>query len=256
VGPPVFERESATAAIDAVLREVALGHGRTLFIVGEAGLGKTTMLDRAQALAGAQFVTGVGHGDAAEATLPFGVFSQALDDLGTGGRLDVDANAVISGTDARAARFYTVLRFLEQRRAEPVLLLLDDLHWADSDSLGLVSFLCRRIGGLPVGIIATLRPWPPSALETAQRLAGRGEAQIERLSPLSESASLALLSTRAGASISEEQILRARTLTSGNPLLLEQVALEIARGKSVPEPTTASFQTELLRARFAGGTAS
>jgi DNA-binding CsgD family transcriptional regulator len=256
VGHPVWEREAATAAIGATLSEARAGRGGVLFLVGEAGLGKTTMLDRARQLAGTDFAVGSGHGDATEATLPFGIFSQALDDLGSPGSLESENVSIGSASDARAARFYTVLRFLEKRSVEPVLLLLDDLHWSDPDSLGLISFLSRRIGVLPVAVLAALRPWPPDALQTAQRLAAHDEAGIERLTPLSDAASRALLSERVGSGLSEEQFRRVRTLTFGNPLLVEQLALAIAGGADVPEPgaDASNVGSDLLWTRFAGGT--
>src|SRR5919109_3652529 len=204
--PAVKEREAATAAVLATLDDARGGRGGLLFLGGEAGLGKTTMLDQARSLAGSDFVVGAGRGDAIEATLPFGIFSQALDDLGSGDVLDLGTAQAASGIDARSARFYTVLRFLERRSTQPILLLLDDLHWADPDSLDLLSFLGRRIHALPVAILGTLRPWPAQAHETAQRLAASGAAQIERLQPLSEPAAVALLEERVGGPLVDEHV--------------------------------------------------
>jgi hypothetical protein len=61
---------------------------------------------------------------------------------------------------------------------------LDDLHWADVDSLALVSFLCRQIGSHPIAIVATLRPWPPEAREVAVGLVHDGAGgDLERRGP-------------------------------------------------------------------------
>ena len=255
MGHPVWEREAAMAAISATLDEARAGRGGALFLVAEAGLGKTTMLDHARHVAGAGFVVGAGHGDATEVALPFGIFSQALDDLGSQGPIEPEGMPIVVGHDARSARFYSVLRFLQRRSVEPVLLLLDDLHWADPDSLGLLSFLGRRIGTLPAALIGTLRPWPPNALDIAQRLTIGGDARIERLKLLSEGASGELLTDRVGGSVPPEQVTRAFSLTSGNPLLLEHAAIQMARGKDVPEPTPGveNLEADLLLSRFAGG---
>ena len=255
MGHPVWEREAAMAAIGGTLDEARAGRGGVLFLIAEAGLGKTTMLDHARHVAGPAFVVGGGHGDATEVALPFGIFSQALDDLGSQGTIEPEGTPVIVGTDARSARFYGVLRFLQRKSVEPVLVLLDDLHWADPDSLSLLSFLGRRIGTLPVALIGTLRPWPPNALDRAQRLAMSDDARIERLNLLSEEASGALLVERVGGSVPPEQVTRAFSLTSGNPLLLEHAAIQMARGKDVPQatPGVQNSEADLLLSRFADG---
>src|SRR6202048_5603575 len=78
----IWERAGTLAAIERLLSEAREGRGRSLFIVGEAGIGKTTMVDRAQASGRGQFQISIGRGDAAESSLPFGVIDQALRGLG------------------------------------------------------------------------------------------------------------------------------------------------------------------------------
>src|SRR3989475_5813187 len=243
------------AAIDATLDAARAGRGGVLFFVAEAGLGKTTMLDHARHVAGPAFVVGAGHGDATEVALPFGIFSQTLDDLGNQGTIEPEGTPIIVGTDARSARFYSVLRFLQRKSVEPVLVLVDDLHWADPDSLSLLSFLGRRIGMLTVALIGTLRPWPPNALGMAQRLVMTGDARIERLNLLSEEASGELLAARVGGSVPPDEISRAFSVTLGNPLLLEHAAIQMARGQDVPQASRGveNSEADLLLSRFAGG---
>ena len=252
----IWERDGTLAAIDRLLSEAREGQGRSLFIVGEAGLGKTTMVEQARSGAAGSFQVGIGRGDAAESTLPFGTIDQPLRRLGF--KITTDAGSMTrSGLDARATQFYAALRFLEGL-SSPTLLLLDDLHWADEDSLSLLSFLCRRIGGLAVGVLATLRPWPPAALELARNLVNDGDAAIELLKPLSDSSAAALLSDRAGRLISASSARRASGLAAGNPLLLEEVAAGLRRGKEVPEigGDAATLRAGLLRERFAGASAN
>lgn len=252
--PParIWERDGTLEALQRVLSEAREGQGRSLLIVGEAGLGKTTMVDRAQAMAVSAFRIGMGRGDAAETSLPFGMIDQAL--LALGFRTPDGSPAFArGGLEARSRRLYATLHFLEQTPAR-TLLLLDDLHWADDDSLGLLNFLGRRMGGLPIAIIGTLRPWPPTALEIARRLAKDGDATIERLRPLTESGASAMLSDRVGRTISPSSARRATGLAAGNPLLLEQVARDIRRGKGIPPVAgdPAAIEAGILRARFTG----
>src|SRR5260370_26159186 len=78
----IWEGDGTLGAIDRLLSEAREGRGRSLFIVGEAGLGKTTMVERASAAGRDQFRISIGRGDAAESSLPFGVIDQALRGLG------------------------------------------------------------------------------------------------------------------------------------------------------------------------------
>ena len=137
--------------------------------------------------------------------------------------------------DDRAARFFGVLRWLERREGAPVVLVVDDLHWADADSLALAVFLCRRMSLLRAGLLASLRPWPATALEAAAGLAQEGCARIERLAPLTVAGAAALLAAQIGGPVPVAVRRRAFKLCAGNPLLLEQVAVAIGRGETVPD---------------------
>jgi tetratricopeptide (TPR) repeat protein len=252
--PPaqLWERDATVGVIERLLAEARQGFGRSLFIVGEAGLGKTTMLERASAAGRGQFQISAGRGDAAESTLPFGIIDQALRGLGFRGPNEARSGRP-SPLQARAARLYAALEFLEEL-AGPALILLDDLHWADDDSLALLSFLCRRIGSLPVAVIGTLRPWPRNAFHMVGSLTTDGDAVIDRLRPLSEAGAAEMLTARAAGTISAPSARRAARLAAGNPLLVEQVAATIRRGRSLPESGGDAAATEvgLLRARFTG----
>ncbi len=233
------------------------GTGRLggLFVLGEAGLGKTSVLGRACGAASrAGMDIGLGRGHPMETALPFGLLAQALDGLGGRGLLDDDRAGAGAAHD-RAARFYGVLRWLESRHKRPVLLAFDDLHWADADSLALLGFLCRRIGSLRLRIIASSRSWPPEAEETALSLANEGCAAVERLKPLSRPAADALLQTRLGHRPPADTAARAFELCAGNPLLLQQVAIAVGHGEDlpeVPELGRGAVGAGLLLARFAG----
>src|SRR5260370_18579844 len=222
------------AAIALVLERARAGQGQALLVIAEAGLGKTSVLERAREQA-AGFTVGVGRGQAIEATLHFGIVSEALRGVGAGTPLDVPRSAASAGLDARAAYFYATLRHLESIK-QPALILLDDLHWADPDSLALASFLSHRLTSVPVALVAPLRPWPPAALDLAPHLAQQGQAQLEQLMPLSPPAATALLTEQIGADLPEDTIDRAWAASGGNPLFLEEIAPPLPAG-----PTPASL---------------
>ena len=92
--PTILERAAVLAAARRLLGGVTEGRGGSLFVAGEPGLGKTTVLNRVIVEAGDHFRVGVGRGDVAEALLPFGLIGQALDQLlGTANVLDPPADA-------------------------------------------------------------------------------------------------------------------------------------------------------------------
>src|SRR5437868_11741626 len=117
----IWERDGTLGAIESLLSEARAGQGRSLFIVGEAGLGKTTMLERAQAET-TGFQVGIGRGDAAESSFPFGIIDQAIRGLGFRAPAAVKPSRR-SALLARQARLYGALQFLE-RLPSPALLLL------------------------------------------------------------------------------------------------------------------------------------
>jgi ATP/maltotriose-dependent transcriptional regulator MalT len=251
----LLERDGVLDATARLLEHAREGHAGTLFALAEAGLGKTTVLDAACRQASQHaFSIGLARGDAMEAVLPFGFLAHALAGLGGRGVLDSPGSGP-PGADSRAARFYSVQRWLEAAASGPVLLALDDLHWADADSLALLSFLCRRLSSLPVAVIATLRPYPTSARQAAEALSQDGYASIERLGPLSNESAAVLLASQGRPYLDASQVERAIDICAGNPLLLEQVAFAVGRGERLPRPSEnelPGLDGRLLLARFAG----
>jgi DNA-binding CsgD family transcriptional regulator len=253
-GSGLLERDGVTGAVAGLVGAVGAGQAGALFVVGDAGLGKTAVLGHGRDLAAvAGLRTGFGRGHPMEGALPFGVLAQVLDEAGGRGLLR-EGRPGLAGGDDRASRFFQVLRWLE-RVDGPVLLVVDDLHWADADSLALAVFLCRRMGSLRAGLLAGLRLWPAPGLEAVLGLEQEGCARVERLAPLSAGAAAALLAARVGWPVPAEVCRRAFALCAGNPLLLEQVAVAIGRGEEVPETGEAgsgAVGEGLLLARFGG----
>lgn len=185
----LLERDAALGALGQSLRGLEEHRGGCLFLSGDAGLGKTALLDVVRRLAG-ETGEGVrvvrGRGSAMDVDVPFGLAAQVLEPLGR-------ARLVEPGRDpgdARTAVLGRVKSWVEAAAADaPLLLLLDDIHWSDADSLDVISFVAHLIGGLPVVLVAALRPWPPEAGRAARRLADDGCAVVTTLAPLSRRAS-------------------------------------------------------------------
>jgi DNA-binding CsgD family transcriptional regulator/tetratricopeptide (TPR) repeat protein len=152
-----------------VLRErlaaALAGHGSLVLIGGEAGIGKTALaaaLCREAADRGTLVL--VGHGYDLSETPPYGPWAEALARAPAGDPLPVLPTAVLSperdgaaltGQDAILRRVRDYLAALAA--LQPVVLLLDDLHWADPASLDLLRVIGRGLADLPLLLLATYR---------------------------------------------------------------------------------------------------
>lgn len=249
----LLEREEVVARVTRLLDRVEDGGSGALFVVGEAGLGKTSVVDKVRAMAAGRMRVGHGRGHPMDTALGFGLAVQAFDELG--GHEVLFPAAVASLGQPRSTPLYAVLEWLAGQAPRPALLVLDDMHWADPDSLVLVSFLCRRLASLGMGIVAMMRPWPSAAHDMAAELAHDGYGELSWLAPLSRPAAAVLLGDRCERIVSGDAVGRAWRISGGNPLLLEQVAAVISRGEELPDagagrPTMPSIAVVL--ARFAG----
>jgi DNA-binding CsgD family transcriptional regulator len=246
-----LERSRAVEAGLAVIDATAGGSGRAHFYVGEAGLGKTSLLLRAQEAAGKRVALATGRGEAMEAVLPFGLLAQVMSAVGpTPASLPVP---LFEPVVEPATPHHRVLRHLQSMRGRQVVFLLDDLHWADRDSLEVICFLARRLGSLPVGIIGALRPWPEDAYEAVRRLVAAGDATMERLQPLSRPASSMLLASLQGTDVDPAVEAQSWALCRGNPLLVEQLVLALARGEALSKSSAGdpALPDHILLTRFA-----
>ena len=236
----LVERERELAALGALLGDALAGEGRSALIEGPAGVGKTRLLAevrrRAEA-AGALVLSA--RGSDLEREFPFGVVRQLLEGL----LLDPDAAARAfagSGAPARAVferleapgeggsdfaalhgLYWVVLNLSAER---PLVLSVDDLHWADRPSLRYLAYLARRLEGQPVLLAATLRTGEPDTdLALVGEIAGDAATGSVRPAPLSEAAVAEVVRARLGADADDAFCAACHVTTGGNPLLLRQL---------------------------------
>jgi predicted ATPase/DNA-binding winged helix-turn-helix (wHTH) protein len=166
--PTFVGRDACMAALEARLAEAAEGRGSVVWLSGEAGIGKTRTADeitrRGQA-GGATTLTVRAH--ESPATPPFWVWAQLLRTLaaarGDAAQTDLAnvqpllAGEAVTGA-AQFALFEAATRvFLSAARARPMLLVFDDMQWADEGSLLLLQFFARELRSARVLAVGTYR---------------------------------------------------------------------------------------------------
>lgn len=153
------ERELTRAQLGAALA----GQGGLVILSGEAGIGKTTLAEdacRAAVAAGALVLVGRCY-DRTE-TPPYGPWLEILEGFRAlpdrSPALRAVAEPAIAASSSQTALFGQVRDFLVAiARERPLVLLLDDLHWADTASLDLLRFVARQVVAVPLLVLATYR---------------------------------------------------------------------------------------------------
>ena len=216
-----------------------------LEISGEPGIGKTRLLaELARTADGRGHLVLTGAASELEADLPFCVFVDALDEYVHGlppHRLDElgdearDALAHVlpslapASSPAERHRVHGAVRALLEQLAErtPLVLVLDDLHWADSGSLELLGALLRRPPAAPVLMAMAMRPRqvPPLLAASLGRARPTGTLVRVDLPGLSETEARELL----GDEVGDETLRRLYRDSAGNPFYLEQLARSTGR---------------------------
>jgi DNA-binding CsgD family transcriptional regulator len=253
----LLERDRELARIDESLRAASSGTGSLAIIEAAAGLGKTQLLreaERRARAAGMEVVTA--QGSELEGESPFGVLRQALgkpvatatpqerEDLLQGpARL---AASLLLGSEDQATSpgppgadlvpallhsLYWLLVNLAERR--PLLITLDDAHWADAPSLRFVHFVMTPLAELPVSILMALRPTEGHALHSgaglAAQIAAEPTAGLISLQPLSRDAVAQLVESEFGPGIPDDFSQAVHRATLGNPFFVGELLREIAR---------------------------
>jgi ATP/maltotriose-dependent transcriptional regulator MalT len=274
-------RAEELLAIDRVLVQLDQGESATLEIRGEPGIGKTRLLAELAARADArrQLVLS-GSASELEQDLPFSVFVEALDEYVEGlephrlDALDDDVRIELARVFPSLSRFaairaplvqherYRTLRAVREllerlTAARPLVLVLDDVHWADSACVELLGALLRRPPDAAVLIALAVRPrqMPERLSSTLERAHREGMLYRLELSPLTPLEAREFL----GDAVEEAASIVLYDESGGNPFYLEQLARTLRRatgdvsvtpqsslaGLDVP-PTVASALVEEL----------
>ncbi|MEU2611948.1 AAA family ATPase [Micromonospora sp. NPDC007271] len=289
-------RQQELAGLREALGRARAGEPATALVGGEAGVGKTRLLEEFGALAavdGARVLVGQCL-ELGEAGLPFAPFAAALREV-----LRRDGPAVLAGYEAEFARLlpelarvpagavpptglpvsdtprgylFDLVADLFRRIAEdrPLVLVIEDLHWADRSTRDLIGFLVRAARAARLLLVCTYRtdelhrghPLRPFLAELDR---ARGVDRVE-LSRLDRGGTAAILADLLGAEPAPRAVDDVHRRTQGNPFFIEELAaagdpvgcaalpetlrdLLLARVDRLPEPAQ-----RVLRIAAAGGT--
>jgi DNA-binding CsgD family transcriptional regulator len=265
-GTLLLEREDDLHVLESGLVSALDGRGSLLAVDGPIGIGKTTLLQAAAALARSRGLSvftaraaaleqefsygvvrqlyaplGLERGDTAPELFK-GAAAHALRAFREGGQSDGIAREGISFATLHGLYWFTA----DLAGGAPLLLVVDDCHWADAPSLRFLGHLARRLDGLPVLLLVARRtgesPGDPALLDELLALAAGTPI---RPAPLGPAAVARLVRTVLGADASDGFCGACYTATGGNPLLLRTLLAAAAEDGGRPDDEHAEHVAEL-----------
>ena len=252
MSPFLIGRDRERQAIDRLLAEARAGRGGTLIVTGEAGIGKTALLEDAAGRA-SDLRQLEARPLEAERELPYAALGDLVRPLGETAIAGLPAPqaealraALALGPPAPAARYgvaSAVLQLLAlEASTQPLLLVLDDAQWLDDESAEALDFALHRLGDAPVAVLAGARTAEGRAID----LPG---AVTLPLSGIETGDAVELLRRRSPA-LDEDVGRTLAARTAGNPLALREAAASLAPEQlsgAQPLPKTTYVGTELER---------
>ncbi len=205
LSPVLVGRDAELRALITALDAAATGAGRAVFLTGDPGVGKSRLAAELSSVAAARGFTSY-HGRAVQSAspAPFRPFTEALIQLGRTGPLaraasQTEYSPVLGalvpdlGAAPRANPEVNPLTVAEAMLRVLALtgtgsvLVLEDLHWADPETLATVDYLADNLAGRDVLLVATLRDDEPSAgLDIARSVSARRSAELIKVPRLTE----------------------------------------------------------------------
>lgn len=233
---PLVERSSELAALVGALDAASAGRTSFATVTGEPGIGKTRLCQELAAAAtarGARVLSGRCSQD--DGAPPLWPWRQVLAGLGR----DVE---VPEGSD-EGAGFRAAERLVGQLRDAAgdttVVVVLDDLHWADVQTLRVLRLAVETLASAPLLVVCTWRPHPEPTGALAEAAGALSRAHAVRLEPgrLSLDATAELLAAVGGHDVGVDRAADVADRTDGNPFYVVEFArLGDGTGQATPGP--------------------
>ena len=243
----LLERDDELAVLAGAVASAQAGEGSVVVALADAGLGKSELLDEAARVASSAGLRVLrARGSELERDFALGVVLQLLEPAARGGAVASGTSALAlellrgehAAADSSLDRLLTSLQWLVVDLAEagPLVLIVDDAHWADAASWRFLVDLARRAADLPFTLIVAARPREPGAEQAAlDRLSA--SAMVLAPGPLSREATAAVVGTAgfAGAEAASGFVAACHDATGGNPLLLRELLHALAEEGVTPD---------------------
>ena len=233
---PLLDRALEVSTIRSALESACLGSGSALLVAGAAGIGKSRLLAHARGQASRAGMTVLSARSAEfESGYAWGVVRQLFETETRADGIELAGDAATLASPALTPGEHKVeedsfavlhgLYWLAVSIAQrtPVLLTVDDLHWADQPSLRFIGHLVRRLEGIPVALVLTVREpraGTPQDKALTAGLAAEPNVTVVRPAALSRAACAELVRSVLESDPSAAFQDACRELTGGNPLLL------------------------------------
>ena len=254
----LVERATELHQVMLLLENAGAGAGGLLVLEGAAGIGKTTILQEAAAIArqeGVPVARATGH--PIESTLSFGLVRQLLEP--TLSRVAPAARAELASGPSRAAvamlegapaagidelelvhaAYRLVAELASTGGCRPWLLVIDDVQWADRSSVTFLLYLAQRLADLPVALLLSVRTGEATAVEDLlARLLGEVGRSALTVGPLSAAACAELVRRRFDEA-SDAFCAECARVTGGNPLLINELLEAVAGGDGATDDDAA-----------------
>jgi DNA-binding CsgD family transcriptional regulator/tetratricopeptide (TPR) repeat protein len=239
-------RDTETAQLTALLDRLATGQGATALVLGEAGAGKSRLMDEVVVAAGARQQLPIRiNADEIDLMSPLSTLLRGLVQAESLPGAEALRRDVTAARSADIWLVHEIQSMLERAAARhPLVIVVDDVDRADDLSLHTVRLLSDSMESSAVGWFLTTRTEPPPRLTRLRASIARHDGLILTLGPLADADAVGIVEDLAGGPVPPS--LRTLALgAGGNPLLLT----ELAGGYRAGDPEIPLRVREAIRAR-------
>src|SRR4051812_21872538 len=280
---PLVGRKAELALLTKIVGAASKGAGSAVFLAGEGGIGKTVLATAVAERAEAQgWRAATGRAYPVETGVPYAVFADALlplvrslepstlavltrggaaelgyifPNLGLSGDRE-RASAGATPSELKARVLWNFTQFLGRLASkQPLLLVLENLQWADTSSVELLHFVARQVSDQKIVLLGTYneteRDLNPVLRSTEQSLLRLGTLVVHRLGPLTKADVDDVVARRFGLQARADEQFSGKLYewTRGNPFFLEETLKSLVESGAITERggQFTGWETEALR---------